>query len=236
MIPHGTTRRGAGKLTPLRGSSTPIEVTLPMRGKFIALALTAVVAAGCDKTTDPTSSLTPSEIRAIVLAVDDAGLEVVNQHQSGSPYLNLTPTRPSTDILEHSGSFSFSGECDLGGTAGITGTGSYRFDTEAPTIDVGLDATATYSACRFESDDDVEIALTGAVVFGASRHAGVALVSGTQSYAGSLEYDMSNGKQGTCLIDIEADFSLQQGAASRSITGSVCSQSVDVTQSWTANS
>lgn len=207
-----------------------------MRAKLIALTLTALAASGCDSTTDPSTSLTQAEIRAIVLAMDDAGLEVVDRHQSGAPYFNLTPTRPVADIIQHEGSFSFSRECDLGGTAAIAGDASYRMDTDAPTIDVGMEAIATYVGCEFESDNDIGIILDGAVTFAADRHAGVGLVSGTQSYVGTLEYDMSNGKQGTCLIDVEAAFSLEQAAASRTITGSICNQSVDVTSSWTASS
>lgn len=206
-----------------------------MRAKIIVLAVTALVASGCDKTTDPSPSLTNAEIRAIVLAMDDPGMAAVNRHQAAGFSTNLTPTRPATDIIDQSGNFSFTHDCDLGGGAAIAGTGSLNIDTDVPTFDIGMEATATYTACRFETEDDTDVVLTGAVTFAADRHAEPNLVSGTQSYAGTLDYDLSNGKQGTCLIDIEAAFSLESAAASRSLTGTVCDQSVDVTESWTAS-
>lgn len=204
-----------------------------MRAKIIALALTAAAVAGCDKTTDPTTSLSAAEVRAIVLAIDDAGSAAVTAEQSGAQP-DLIPTRPAPDLITREGSFNFSGECDLGGTAALVGNGTFAIDSDAGTLDLDIDATGTYVDCAFKTKNDVEIAVGGAVAFAADRHVEQGLVNGTHSYVGSLDYETSNGKQGTCPIDIAASFSLSEGSASRTLTGNVCDQAVDVTDTWTA--
>lgn len=205
-----------------------------MRAKIFAIAFTAVTVAGCDKATDPNASLSAVEARAIASAIVEPGSAALEAQQSQSASLSLTPTRPAQDILTHAGSFDFSGGCDLGGTATIAGSGSIIVDTGVGTIDLEIDATGTYADCEFETDNDIGIALDGSVDFVADRHLEQGLVTGSQSYAGSLGYVTSDGKEGTCPIDIAASFSLSQGAASRTITGNVCDQSVDVTTTWTA--
>jgi hypothetical protein len=204
-----------------------------MRAKILALALTAVAATACDKTTDPDDSLTAAEVRAIALAIDDAGLAAAEAEADGGGQLNLTPTRPALDVFSHSGNFSFSGACDLGGTAALAGQGAWTIDTDAGTIDFDLTATGTYVGCAFATENDVEIELDGSVAFAADRHVEQGLINGSQSYEGSLDYVTSDGKEGTCPIDVAADFSLSQTNASRTVTGSVCGQVVDVTTSWT---
>lgn len=211
-----------------------------MRAKFIALALTALVATGCDKTTDPSSGLTDAELRAIVLALDDPGMAAVAQHSVSGfsqdrPFSqNLTPTGPVTDIIEQTGSFSFTSECDLGGNASLAGRGSLLLDLDVVSFDITMDATATLVSCMVETDDQNDMVLTGSVTLAATRHGEAGLLSGTQGYTGALDFDTSDGKQGTCRIDVESAFSMQETAVSRSIAGNVCGQSIDFTESWTA--
>src|SRR5512138_1737635 len=100
-----------------------------MRATTLALALTALAVTACDKTTDPGASLTPAEARAIALAIDDAGLAAIDARASDGAQRNLTPTRPALDILEHTGDFSFSGACDLGGLATLAGDGFWKIDS-----------------------------------------------------------------------------------------------------------
>lgn len=204
-----------------------------MRAKLLALALTAAAVSACDKTTDPNASLTAEEARAIALAVDDAGLAATEAKASSGAQFALTPTRPTLDLVTHSGDFSFSGACDLGGTAALSGEGSWAIDTNAGTIDFDATATGTYVGCSFETDKDVEIELDGSVAFAADRHLEQGLISGSQSYEGSLDYLTSDGKEGTCPIDVSAEFSLSQNNASRTVNGSVCGQSVNATTTWT---
>jgi hypothetical protein len=206
-----------------------------MRTKIFALAFTALAVTACDKTTDPSTSLTPAEARAIALAIDNAGMAAVDARASDGASRNLTPTRPSTDLLEHSGDFSFSGACDLGGLAALTGDGFWKIDSDAGTIEFGVTATADYSACAFKTNNNVEIELDGIVDFAADRLLDFqqGLATGSQSYEGSLAYVTSDGKEGTCLVDVSADFSLTQNNASRTVSGSVCGQSVNATTTWT---
>lgn len=206
-----------------------------MRAKFFALALTAMAVTACDKTTDPSASLTPAEARAIALAIDDAGLAAVDAKASDGAQLNLTPTRPAADILEHTGDFSFSGQCDLGGVAALAGDGFWKIDSDAGTIEFGVTATADYNACAFKTNNDIDIELDGVVDFAAERMLDTqqGLATGSQSYEGSLDYVTSDGKEGTCSVDVAAEFSLTQNNASRTVAGSVCGQSVNATTTWT---
>ena len=206
-----------------------------MRAPLIACSLVALaLTTACDGTTTPDdASLTPAEARALALAMDDAGTAAVDSRAKG-PDLSLAPSSPSRDVVTHTSSFNVSGACALSGTAAVNGQLAITIDTNAGTVAVDLDGTSAYTACRVRGEQGVEVALTGSVDFDADRlltRAGTA--SGSQTHRGTVDYVTSTGKSGSCPIDFAASFTAGAGTATRTVTGTVCGQSVDATTTWT---
>jgi hypothetical protein len=165
--------------------------------------------------------------------MDDAGAAAVDSRADGASFA-LAPSAPSADVVTHTSTFDVSRDCPLSGSAKVNGEMAVTIDTNAGTIDVGLDGTSAYTACRVRGREGVEVEWTGSVDFDAERFASrTGTASGSQSHRGTVSYVTSSGKSGSCPIDVSTEFTARTGAATRVVKGTVCGHSVDATTNWT---
>jgi hypothetical protein len=202
------------------------------RSSLLALPLLCLTLAACDDSTGPESGgLTASEASALALAVDNASSASVEN--PSEPSMSLSPSPgPALSVTTRTDEFEFDLHCPRGGTTSLRGDHVLVIDTDEGFITVDITASKGHSACVFRTDQGVDITVDGVLEFVAERELREGLLSASQTHSGSLEYSTSDGKTGTCSIDISTSFTLTPGAASRTILGSVCGHDVDLSTSW----
>ena len=206
----------------MRHRSTPL--ILPLLG----LALLGA----CDESTGPESdALTPEEARAVALAVDDGSTEAVDAESQ--PSFAIAPSGgASMDRVTISNSFNVSAPCPLGGNAAVDGEGTLTIDDVLGEILFDLTASKAHEGCAFRTQQGLEVTLDGTVSLSADRELRQGFAGGSQTHSGSLDFATSDGRRGTCVIDLTASFSLAEGEASRLVSGTVCGHSVDAETVW----
>lgn len=178
-------------------------------------------------------ALTAVEARAIALAVDDNGTEAVDGESTGANLALLPLGEPTADRITVTNEFDVSGPCPRGGTATVQGAGTLVMDDVLGEILFDLAGTNTMAGCAFLTEEDLDVELTGVLEFVAEREIREGEALGSQSHSGSLDYITGDGREGTCVIDVEASFSLATGTATRSVVGTVCGHDVTATTTWT---
>lgn len=205
------------------------------RRSFLALPLLSVVLA-CDDSTGPSAQLTASEAAALAVTLDNASSNAVGP-QTQSPAMALLPAPgASRAVLTRTDAFELDLPCPRGGIATLTGEHVLVIDNEAGFITLDVTAQQAHSACAFRTERGVDITVDGILTFVAERELREGLASASQSHHGELDFVTSEGKEGTCAIDLDTSFTLTPGAATRTILGSVCGHDVDVSTSWTFQS
>lgn len=207
------------------------------RRTLLPLLSLAVIAA-CDDSTAPASGgLSASEARALAVALDNStSLAVEPETAANGPALALLPgSEIAAAVGTHEIRVDVTVPCPRGGTARLEGQQAIVIDTEQQYITVDVLGSQDHEGCVFRTGEGVDVTIDGVVEFEAARELREGLASASQSHSGSLEYSTSDGKAGTCPVNISTSFVLQPGSASRLIEGSVCGHSVDVETTWTAS-
>lgn len=205
------------------------------RRSLLILPLLGLTLAACDDSTGPEAQqLTASEAAAIAVALDNSSSSAVEEETSEEPSFALLPSNgASHDVITRTDAFNVNLPCPRGGTANLDGDLAIEINGDEGFITLDLTASQSHSACAFRTNEGVDITVDGTLDFVAARELREGLASASQSHSGSLDYVTSDGKEGTCAIDIATAFSLTSGEATRSIVGSVCGHAVDVETSWT---
>lgn len=204
------------------------------RSSIFALPLLCVALGACDEATRPASAaLTAAEASALAAAVDNGSSASVDP-QADEPSFSLSPSAgPTLAVTTRTDQFSLDVACPKGGTSTLSGEHVIVIDSEEGFITVDVTASKGHEACVFRTQQGVDITVDGTLQFVAERELRQGLASASQTHSGSLDYSTSEGKSGTCPIDITTSFTLTPGAATRTILGSVCGHDVDLTTSWT---
>ncbi|HEX6069426.1 MAG TPA: hypothetical protein VFZ18_06365 [Longimicrobiaceae bacterium] len=204
---------------------------------LLTLPLACLALAACDDTTGPEGNeLSASEAAALALALDNASSSSVDT-QADAPAQSLSPSNgPSQAVTTRTDDFEFSLPCPRGGTTTLGGEHVTIIDTTEGFITVDVTAAKGHDACAFRTDEGVDVTVNGTLQFVAERELRAGLASASNTHTGSLAYTTSDGKEGTCSIDITTAFTLTPGNATRTILGSVCGHEVDVNTAWTHSS
>lgn len=193
----------------------------------------AVVLAACDKGTtgpDGSSQLSSEDVRA--LAGETGDQDGAFMDGFGGPSFNKTPAGPlfATTVTT---TFTRTRTCPAGGSVKLEGTITHTADPATHSGSTAFSATRTESACAFSRNGHT-ITLNGnpntQLTSNQSWTNGVPGVR-TATKKGSFTWSRSDGKSGTCNVDVTATW--DPATHTLHVQGTLCNQTVDVTRNWT---
>lgn len=201
-----------------------------MRSRVHALFTTAFVAAftltacGDDGPTgvqgDP---LTEAEVQAVLTAVGAVFGSI--EGPSSSPAMDGVPG-PSAAPVAVEETFSFTADCPLSGSMGAAGALSGTYDDETGDSDLSYELAITHNGCEVMSDDqETSVVVDGdpSLVIDMDTEFSETVFSIAGSYTGGISYTVSDGREGSCSINLNFSISATEGGgAQNSVSGTVC--------------
>lgn len=196
--------------------------------KSAAIALVAVLglgACGDDPAVVNTGNLSEAEASAI------AEFLLTSTYTNAYAAAQPAPTGPQAVPFTFSSQTDVNVPCPMGGTVDISANITVSGDTEMEGGSISVDMTEVHNSCSAEQDGTgIQFTLTGnpnvTSSFDADSGAtGDVSVTGTMD--GTLAWQTANDS-GTCVIDISYSASGNEvtGAATATVTGSICDVSV----------
>ena len=203
------------------------------------LALTAVALAGCEDVLGSDGDLTADEVDVLT---DDivatafgvtgpaatADASTVDAEPDGDAELAADPITSRTEFVTIR-------TCPLGGQLVVEGTREREWDRETRSGTSDLALTKTHEDCaRALRRADVTITLNGAPNVAVEAHHawenGQRVGLQTLDMEGAIDWETSDGRSGTCPIDVEAVFDPE--THTRTVTGTVCDRTFERTTTW----
>jgi hypothetical protein len=205
------------------------------RNLLLPSALAAVLAlAACDKgVTGPGSSssdLSAADIQALAGETGDQDGAFLDGF--GGPSFNMTAAGPqfATTVTT---TFTRTRTCPKGGSVKLEGTHTVTGDKATQSGSTSFSATRTESACAFGRGDNT-ITITGnpntVLTSSQSVTGGVPGVR-TATKVGSFNWTHSNGRSGTCNVNVTATWT--PATKTFHVAGTFCNKTIDVTRTWT---
>jgi hypothetical protein len=197
-----------------------------------ALAAAAVLAA-CDKGAtgpDGLPQLSAEDVQA--LAGETGDQDGVMMDDVGWPSFNKTPAGPqfATTVLT---AFTRVHNCPQGGSAKLEGTHTLTFDPATHSGSATFSATRTENACVFAGNGGTITIVGNPNTLLTASQVWTNGVPGTRAASkhGSFTWSRSDGKSGTCTVDVTAAW--DPATHTLRVQGTLCKQTVDVTRTWT---
>jgi hypothetical protein len=138
------------------------------------------------------------------------------------------------DLNAGAGTFERTHACPAGGSVTVSGTVDRTIDRATQTGTLAVSAKRVENACAVKQRNGVTVTVTGqphtALGVTASFNKGVPGVI-TQTQKGAFGWTRSNGRSGTCAIDLTSTF--DPATRTASIKGSFCGRPVDETRTRT---
>lgn len=139
------------------------------------------------------------------------------------------------DPITSSTQFTITRPCLLGGQVVREGTRDRVWDRQAHTGFSDLSLTKTHEDCtRPFRDTDVTVTLNGAPNVAVQAHhewaAGQRSGLQTLSMEGAIDWRTSDDRSGTCTIDL--DISFDPDTHTRTVVGTACRTTIDMTTTW----
>ncbi|HEV7589600.1 MAG TPA: hypothetical protein VGO40_15905 [Longimicrobium sp.] len=204
------------------------------RKLLLPSALAAVLAlAACDKgVTGPGSpaQLTAGDAQALASETGDQDGAFLDGF--GAPSFNMIPSGPqfATTVTT---TFTRTRTCPQGGDVKLAGTVVHTADPATHSGSTNFSATRTENACAFNRNGNT-LTITGnpntQLTASQSWTNGVPGVR-TATKVGSFTWSRSDGKSGTCNVNVTATWT--PATHTLHVTGTFCNQTVDVTRTWT---
>jgi hypothetical protein len=195
-------------------------------------ALAAVVAlAACDKSATGASADGLSRSDAQALAGETGDQDGAFLDGFGGASFDKAPAGPllATTVTT---TFTRTRTCPQGGDVKLEGTLTHTGDAATHSGSTTFDATRTDESCAF-NHNGVTITITGNpnVKLTASQSVtnGVPGVR-TATKVGSFNWSRSNGKSGTCTVNVTHTW--DPATHTLHIQGTFCNQTVDITRTW----
>ncbi len=201
------------------------------------LALSALGAlAACDDPTPPEAgSLTATEVA-------DLSDAMVSQDFDGTSQAAQADLAPATDASASASpmtgtlEFTATWTCPLGGQIVVEGTHTREWDPAVGTGSSDLSLVKTHQACArplgsttITLDGDPNVTLDAHHAWQRRMRSGLQSLS----LAGQLHWATADGREGTCIIDIQAAFDPE--TATRTVEGTFCNREVSITRTWSWN-
>jgi len=137
----------------------------------------------------------------------------------------------SFDISAGAGTFERTHPCPAGGSVTVSGTVERAIDRATLTGTLAVNAKRVEKACAVQQRNGVTVTVTGqphtVMTVSQSFTRGVPGVR-TQTQKGAFAWTRSNGRSGTCAIDLTSTF--DPATRTATIKGTFCGRSVDETR------
>jgi hypothetical protein len=138
------------------------------------------------------------------------------------------------DLNAGAGTFERTHACPAGGSVTVSGTVDRTIDRATLTGTLAVSAKRVENACAVKQRNGVTVTVTGqpntTIGVTASFNKGVPGVI-TQTQKGAFGWTRSNGRSGTCAIDLTSTF--DPATRTATIKGSFCGRPVDETRTRT---
>jgi hypothetical protein len=172
----------------------------------------AVAACGSKDATGPAISLSLEEVRGLASELSGAMNAMnVNFRTGGSSVFSIVPG-PSFSVT---GQINTTVSCPGGGTASAAGT-------SGGTTTLTADVTLTYTNCK-----TAHYLTNGSVHATGNGTTTATSASGQSTAQGTLKVTASDGRSGTCAIDLSASASMTQTSQpTYTVSGSACGANV----------
>ena len=202
----------------------------------LLIPLAAVLAlAACDKgVTDPggasSSQLSAADVQALAGETGDQDGAFLDGF--AGPSFNKVAAGPqfATTVTT---TFTRTRTCPAGGDVKLEGTVTHTADPATQSGSTAFNATRTENACAFNHNGGT-ITITGnpntKLTSTQSMTNGVRGVR-TATKVGSFNWSRSNGKSGTCSVNVTATW--DPATHTLHVAGTFCNRTVDVTRTWT---
>ncbi len=190
----------------------------------------ALAFAACEQSgTEPAAtSLSPAEVRALALHMDESSSGVIGvQLGQASSFLSS-----ETGTLDHGSrsrtdNFTVTRSCPAGGTLTMSGQRTVTANHDTRTLTMQLGATKTYADCAFQNREGVVMTRSGVIEVTADW----STVNGqpgvrTQTHKGTINWTTSAGREGSCTIDLVSE--LNPATKTRTVKGTMCGRTVDI--------
>ena len=201
--------------------------------RLICLLVSGVVflAACGDDGTSPEDEFTEEDAQFVADLIDATADVVLNDFfdsSGGDP--------ESAPALTHgpviwTRTFERSRPCHDGGTLTIGGTGTSVWNAAAVTYDIESSGTSTRTSCAY-TRVGVVTTLTGGGTWTHERHYTDYAPAGTwiTTYVGGFAFTKSTGESGSCTYDLTR--TVDTAANTRTLTGKLCGNEVNRTETW----
>lgn len=140
----------------------------------------------------------------------------------------------SFDLNAGAGTFERTHPCPAGGSVTVSGSVERTIDRATQTGTLAVNAKRVENACAFQQRNGVTVTVTGQphtlMTVAQSFNKGVPGVR-TQTQKGAFAWTRSNGRSGTCAIDLTSTF--DPATRTATIKGTFCGRSVDDTRTRT---
>jgi hypothetical protein len=192
---------------------------VPNRKLAAALLLVLATTAACERS--PTA-------RDETLSPEAPQLAEFGDELFASPDAAATA---SFDLRADASTFERTRACPAGGNVTVTGTVERAIDRATQSGTLAVNAKRVENACAFQQRNGVTVTVTGqpstSMAAKQTFEKGVPGVL-TQTQKGAFSWARSNGKSGTCTVDLALTFD----PATRTVTvkGTFCGRSVDETR------
>ena len=200
------------------------------------LAATLVFAA-CDTGVAPDDGrLGPEDARQLAAELDALGSAALDDlFGAGGPSFSLSPgggPSASTAPVPINVTFTRTRACPAGGQVTIAGTTTGEGDRETRSLTTTTVATKTHASCSVARRNGTSITINGNpnIVLEAHRKRVDGKPSGlqTQSQKGGYTWARSDGRSGSCEIDIASTF--DPATNTRTIKGTNCGRTIDISR------
>ena len=195
----------------------------------ILILTIATVLAGCggeDITGDDGDPLAPEEAAAVLEVISAVLNQALFDFGGGA----AATVRPAIPVNE---SFDASAGCPLGGSVGLTGrvTGDVAEDGSSGDLDFTFTETIrncvlAHEATRFTVNGAPDLRYGGSLFFGGNDTDFV--LNADFDLVGGIAYSASDGRAGTCRIEVNYEFTTNRIA----VRGRVCGESINESVSF----
>lgn len=195
-----------------------------------AFALAACEGAATGPDGGSTSGLSADDVQALASETGDQDGAFLDGFDG--PSFNKIPAGPALATTVTT-TFTRTRTCPQGGSVKLEGTATQTVDPATKTGSASFSATRTESACVFGRNGKT-ITINGnpntQLASSQSWTNGVPGVR-TATKKGSFNWSTSEGKSGTCNVDVTATWT--PATHTLQVKGTFCNQTVDVTRTWT---